>query len=361
MKRWDADKANAWYRDQPWLVGCNFTPSSAINQLEMWQAETFGAATIERELGWAADMGMNTVRVYLHDLAWDLDASGFKSRVDLFLRLAAHRGVRPILVFFDDCWNADPKTGRQPEPVPGVHNSGWLQSPGISTVNDQATWPRLEHYVRDVIGTFRQDDRVLMWDLYNEPGNSQQDERSLPLLCKVFEWARSSDPSQPLTAGLWCENTRLNAFQLEASDVITFHNYNDAGSLASQIVKLRQHGRPLICTEWLRRGHSDVATCLPVFSRERVGCCNWGLVSGKTQTVYPWGSAAGAPEPAVWFHDLLRRDGSPFDPKETRLFRILTDQRRAQPPDAGNAYPSRQPTAFLRALKKRKIEDITGN
>ena len=326
MNRWDIGTASAWYSHQPWLVGCNFIPSIAVNQLEMWQAETFDMAAIERELGWAAELGMNTARVYLHDLAWDADASGFKTRLDRFLTCAAKLGIRPILVIFDDCWNANPGIGRQPEPIPGVHNSGWLQSPGARGVNDPAAWPRLERYVRDVMGAFCRDDRVLMWDLYNEPGNSRQDERSLPLLCKVFEWARSVESSQPLTSGLWYENQSLSAFQAEASDIITFHNYSDAENLAAQIAKLRLYGRPLICTEWLRRGHSDVAACLPVFHRERVGCCNWGLVSGKTQTIYPWGSAAGAPEPGVWFHDLLRPNGDPFDSEEVRLFKTLTMQ-----------------------------------
>lgn len=341
MKRWDADKANVWYNSHPWLVGCNFIPSTAINQMEMWQSETFDMPTIERELGWAADMGMNTLRVYLHDLAWDLDAPGFKSRLDLFLRLAANRGIRPILVIFDDCWNANPKAGRQPEPVPGVHNSGWLQSPGVATVNDPSVWRGLEQYVRDVIGTFQHDDRVLMWDLYNEPGNNQQAEQSLPLLCKVFEWARKAEPSQPLTAGLWFNNTILNTFQVEASDVITFHNYNNAGDLNAQIRNLRPYGRPLICTEWLRRGHSDVASCLPVFCQEGVGCCNWGLVNGKTQTIYPWAweKVADTPGPAVWFHDLLQQDGTPFDPEEVRLFKKLTEAGRAQQAGAGDALP----------------------
>ncbi len=323
MKRWETEKANAWYRSLPWLVGCNFIPSSAINQLEMWQAETFDMATIERELGWAAGLGMNTVRVFLHDLAWEADANGFKARLDRFLGCSAKLGIRTLLVIFDDCWNGNPRTGKQPEPVPGVHNSGWLQSPGVSAVNDPATWPRLERYVRDVVGTFRQDDRIVMWDLYNEPGNTQQNELTLPLLCKGFEWARAVEPSQPLTSGVWCENACLTTFQTEASDVITFHNYSDADNLISQIVKLRQYGRPLICTEWLRRGHSDVATCLPVFHRERVGCCNWGLVSGKTQTIYPWGSTEGSPEPRLWFHDLLKSNGTPFNPEEIRLFKTL--------------------------------------
>ena len=172
MKRWETERADAWYRRQPWLVGCNFIPSSAINQLEMWQADTFDMAIIERELGWAAELGMNTARVYLHHLAWEADANGFKTRIDRFLACSSRFGIRPILVIFDDCWNDNPKIGKQPEPVPGVHNSGWLQSPGRSAVNDPAAWPQLERYVRDVMGAFSQDDRVLMWDLYNEPGNT---------------------------------------------------------------------------------------------------------------------------------------------------------------------------------------------
>jgi hypothetical protein len=319
------------------LVGCNFIPSTAINQMEMWQADSFDVTTIERELGWATGLGMNIVRVYLHEVAWKADAAGFKSRMDCFLQCATRCGLRAILVLFDDCWNSSPKAGKQPEPVPGVHNSGWLQSPGIASVNNPATWRHLEDYVRDVVGTFRGDKRILMWDLYNEPGNTRQDERSLPLLCKVFEWARDVDPIHPLTAGLWYDNAPLNAFQLQASDIITFHNYSGPTHLSAQIGDLRRTGRPMICTEWLRRGHSDVSTCLPVFWRERVGCCNWGLVCGKTQTIYPWGSPEGAPEPAVWFHDLLRQDGSPFDPDEVSIFRALTESSRAQRTAGGDA------------------------
>lgn len=326
--RWTAEKANEWYARQPWLVGCDFIPSTAINQLEMWQAETFDEVTIDRELGWAADIGMNTVRVYLHDLAWHADPDGFKKRMDRFLTIAEKHHIRPLFVFFDDCWNDNPKIGKQPEPIPGVHNSGWMQSPGKAVVNNPAEWGRLEAYVRDVVGTFGKDERILLWDLYNEPGNSEQHLKSLPLLKKVFEWARAAGPSQPLSAGLWYDNNELNAFQLEASDVITFHNYNDARSLTDQIAKLKKHGRPVICTEWMRRPISVVQSHLPIFAREHVGCINWGLVSGKTQTIYPWGSKKGAPEPKPWFHDLFHKDGRPYDPAEIALFRELTTKTR---------------------------------
>lgn len=328
---WSAERARAWYAEQPWIVGCNFIPSSASNQLEMWQADTFDLAAIRRELGWAADLGLNSVRCYLHDLAWQQDPEGFLDRLDLFLDAAAERGIRPVLVLFDDCWSDAPQPGPQPEPIPGVHNSRWLRSPGARATLDPAAWPGLEDYVRAVIGRHARDPRVLMWDLYNEPGNSGMGIRSLPLLRAAFAWARACGPAQPLTAGVWAggaEFQALNDFQISSSDVITFHNYQDAVALRAQIEGLSLRGRPLICTEWLRRGVSEVADCLPVFAAAGVGCFHWGLVRGRSQTIFPWDSPEGAAPPARWFHDLLDADGSPHDPAETASFRAWTSRVR---------------------------------
>jgi hypothetical protein len=325
IERWSTEKANRWYDGLPWLVGCNFIPSTAINQLEMWQEETFDPDTIKQELGWAADIGFNTLRVYLHDLAWLADADGFKNRIDRFLDIAQKLGIRPLFVFFDDCWNGDPKIGPQPEPLPSVHNSGWMQSPGLDIVNDPEAWGRLESYVGDVVSAFAQDERILMWDLYNEPGNNGNGVKSLPLVKAAFQWARDASPSQPLSVGVWFDQHELNAFQLAASDVITFHNYAPAEQLVEQIAELREHGRPLICTEWMARTlGSLVETNLPVFYQERVGCINWGLVAGKTNTIWQWGTEQGAPEPDPWFHDLFRPDGTPYRKDEIALFRETT-------------------------------------
>lgn len=329
--RWSADRAWAWHEAQPWLTGCNFLPSTASNQLETWQAATFDEATLERELGWAARLGFNTVRTYLHDLAWQADPEGFLKRVDRFLDIAQRHGIRPMLVLFDDCWNDDPQAGPQADPIPGVHNSRWARSPGSRATLNPQEWLRLEDYVRAVVGRFARDPRVLMWDLYNEPGNSGMGLQSLPLLRATFAWARACGPSQPLTAGLWAAGTdfeRLNAEQIALSDVVTFHNYNGPDSLREQIAALRAHGRPLICTEWLRRGHSEVDACLPVFAAERVGCLNWGLVRGRSNTVYPWGSPTDAPIPPRWFHDLLEPDGRPHDATEVRTFQDFAARMR---------------------------------
>ncbi|MBM3493985.1 MAG: hypothetical protein FJX72_06660 [Armatimonadetes bacterium] len=319
--RWSVERAQSWRQRTGQLLGCNFIPSTASNQLEMWQAETFDPATIDRELGYAAGLGMNAVRVYLHDLAWLTDSKGFMQRLRTFLGLASRHGIGVVLVLFDDCWNPDPVIGPQEAPRPGVHNSRWLQSPGAKLAAEPLEWGPLADYVRSVVGALRSDRRVLVWDLFNEPGNSERGASSLPLLQCAFEWARSADPSQPLTVGVWADHASLNAFQLANSDVITLHNYGEADALRAQISDLRVHGRPLVCTEWMARPGSTIPTHLPVFREERVGCLNWGLVAGKTQTIYPWRSPEGGPEPAVWFHDLLRADGSPYDRKEAELMR----------------------------------------
>ena len=347
--RWSIEKANEWYAHQPWLVGCNFIPSNAINQLEMWQAETFDPATIDRELSWAADIGFNTLRTFLHDLVWEADPDGFKQRLSQFLDIATRHGIRPMLVIFDDCWNSDPKIGSQPAPKPGVHNSGWVQSPGIAVVNrGAAVWGRLETYVQDIIGSFANDERILLWDLYNEPGNSNNKEKSLPLVEAVFDWARSANPSQPLTVGVWFDNKPLNEFQLAASDVITFHHYWEPEKLECEIVNLKAHGRPVICTEWMARTTGSlVRTNLPVFARENVGCINWGLVAGKTNTIYQWKELIPVKEtidlqigPEVWFHDLLCADGTPYDTTEIELFKTLTGVRRLSSSDPSFVQPA---------------------
>jgi endo-1,4-beta-mannosidase len=322
--RWSKKKAWDWYSMQPWIVGCNYIPSTAGNQIEMWRGESFDIETIGRELGWAEGLGFNTVRVYLHDLVWQADPEGLKKRMDIFLDSAAQNRIRPIFVFFDDCWNQEPRLGKQPDPKPGVHNSIWVQSPGTRVVKDSSGWGRLSKYVKDVVSHFRSDERILLWDLYNEPGNNKLGESSFKLLMEVFKWAREVGPTQPLSVGVWFNNQVLNEFQLSASDIITFHNYNDAETLSEQIHTLEKYERPLICTEYMARSRgSRFETHLPIFRRERVGCINWGFVSGRSQTIYPWGSPEGSPEPMEWFHDILRRDGTPFDVGEVSTIKRM--------------------------------------
>ncbi|MDH0169911.1 glycoside hydrolase family 5 protein [Stenotrophomonas sp. GD04145] len=355
--RWTPAEADAWYSRQQWLVGANYTTSNAINQLEMFQAETFDSAAIDRELRWAHEQfGMNTMRVYLHDLLWQQDPQGLLKRIDTFLSIAEKNGIRPMLVLFDSCWDPDPVLGPQRRPIPGVHNSGWVQSPSRHMLVDRANDAHFQAYVEGVIGHFANDTRVLAWDLWNEPDNPGggnymdkqlpgEQERIAELLPKIFDWARAKKPVQPLTSGVWIGDdwspgaaslTAIQRTQLEQSDVITFHNYEQPEAFVARIAQLRRYGRPLICTEWLARGAgSNVDTILPIARRENIGMINWGFVDGAIQTRFPWDSwqrPYTMEAPTVWFHDLLKADGTPYRAREAELFRRLAKTPRTSVP-----------------------------
>jgi hypothetical protein len=345
--RWSEAQAADWYARQGFLVGANYVPATAINQLEMWQADTFDPTRIDLELGWAAGIGMNTMRVFLHDRAYQQDPEGFLRRVDQFLAIAQRHRIRPMLVLFDSVWDPFPAVGPQRPPRPGVHNSGWVQGPGKVALEDPTHWPRLETYVKAVVGRFKRDARVLAWDLWNEVDNTNdpaylslepknKGELVLALLPQVFVWARESAPIQPLTSGLWrggdwstlTELSAIDRVQLALSDVITFHSYDPPAQLEARIRQLQVYKRPLICTEYMARGNgSTFQGSLPVLKQHSVGALNWGLVQGKAQTHLPWDSWRRPyvdREPAVWFHEVFRNDGTPYDASETALIRSLT-------------------------------------
>ena len=346
--RWSEQKANDWYAHQPWLVGSNYIPKDAINELEMWQKDTFNPAEIDKELGWAEAMGMNTMRVFLHDLLWQQDAAGFQKRLDEFLSIASRHHIRPLLVLFDSCWDPLPQLGPQHPPIPGVHNSGWVQSPGAKALADPGQVPRLKAYVEGVVGAFAKDDRILGWDVWNEPGSdttgsypktelkmSLKLARVAELLPQAFAWAREATPSQPLTSGVWDIDTakdeapdEIQRIQLRESDVITFHNYSWPESFKEEVEWLRRLHRPVICTEYMARpAGSTFDTILPLAKQEHVGAINWGFVAGKTQTFYPWESWQHPyilHDPPVWFHEVLRPDGTPYRKAEVDLIRQLT-------------------------------------
>ena len=342
---WPAERANRWYADQPWLVGSNFIPSTVINELEMWQADTFDLPTIDRELGWGQALGMNTMRVFLHNLAWQQDPQGLLQRMDQFLEVADKHHIRITFVLLDSVWDPSPKIGKQREPRPHVHNSGWIQAPGKEMLEDQSRWDKeLKPYIVGVIGHFRNDHRVLMWDLMNEPDNNNPPYKAeelpnkaalaLSLLKEEWAWARSAKPSQPLTSGVWRGDwssdgnlTEMQRFQLQNSDVITFHSYEPPDAMKRRIASLRRYGRPILCTEYMARPlGSTFESILPLLKGEHVAAYNWGFVNGKTQTIYPWDSweKQYTAEPPVWFHDIFRQDGSPYDPKEVSLIKQLT-------------------------------------
>ena len=324
---WSRYTAIQWYARQGWLRGCDFIPSTAVNQLEMWQAESFDTVTINKELGYAQSIGLNCMRVFLHHLAWQKDPGGFKYRMEEYLAIANRKNIKTIFVFFDDCWNETYKAGKQPAPKPGIHNSGWLRDPGKLLYDDSTMVDVLETYVKDVIQTFKNDQRILLWDLYNEPGNSNYKNKSMVLLKKAFQWGREINPIQPLSAGVWNKDLfDLNSFQLTSSDVITYHNYEDENAHRQTIDSLKKYGRPMICTEYMARlRNSTFFNIMPMLKKENVGAINWGLVSGKTNTKYAWDTPMpDGSEPKIWFHDIFRPDGSPYSQAEIDLIKSLT-------------------------------------
>lgn len=345
LKPWPIARAHQWQQQHGWLVGCNFTPAYAINQLEFWQADTFDPEEIDRELGWAESLGFNSLRVYLHDLLWEQDAPGFLKRMETFLGIAERHHIGVLFVLFDSCWDPFPKIGKQREPTPHVHNSGWAQSPGQEILADLSRYDSLKPYVTVVLNHFRDDQRIHAWDLFNEPDNSnvssygdqelkEKPDQVFALLQKTFLWAREVNPSQPLTVGVWygtwddpSKFTPIQKLSLEQSDVISFHNYERPESLGARIAELRQWNRPLLCTEYMARPNgSHFNPNLGILKEQGVGAYNWGFVAGKSQTIYPWDSwkRTYTVEPPIWFHDIFRHDGTPYRAEEVSYIRELT-------------------------------------
>lgn len=328
---WTKEKANEWYSKQGWICGSNFTPSTAINQLEMWQKETFDPATIDKELGFAEGIGFTAMRVFLHHLAWETDPDGFRKRVNEYLTIADKHHIKTMFVFFDDVWDENYAAGKQRDPKPGVHNSGWIRDPGkLFYETNPGVIVTLEKYVKDILTTFKNDKRILLWDVYNEPGNSGYKSKSLFLLSQVFRWGRQINPDQPLSAGVWSkELTELNTYQLANSDIITYHNYDNDTIHAQVIDSLKTYGRPLVCTEYMARTRgSKFQNIMPLLKQNNVGAINWGFVAGKTNTIYAWDTPMpDGSEPKVWFHDIFRKDGSPYSKEETDLIKSLTGKK----------------------------------
>ena len=327
VEQWTPENANRWYASIDPIRACNYLPRTAVNSTEMWQAESFDPAAIAEELAWARAAGFNGVRVFLQFLVWQADPAGLKSRIDQFLEIANDNGIKAMFILFDDCAFAgkEPYLGPQDDPVPYVHNSGWTPSPGLKRVMDRSVWPTLKEYVVDIVGSFANDERVQIWDLYNEPGNTDMGEGSLPLVEATFAWAREAGAGQPLTTSIWrLHDQHMSQRILELSDVTSFHHYDESG-VEEIIRRCQAYGRPVLCTEWLRRQVGQtVQLILPIFARERIGWYNWGLVAGRTQTYLDWRQEMNTPENTTWQHDILHADGTPYDEAEIELIRSFS-------------------------------------
>lgn len=338
-ERWSEGKANDWYAAQPWPVGCVYMPSYGGTPVEIWGEEYFNADVVDSELALAEDLGFNAIRIFLCDIVWQEDPDGFMDRLEETVRIADKHGLRILMTFFTNGGTIkNPFTGPQPQPVPGVHNSVWMSSPGKDVVNDPGKWPVMERYVKQVIRKYRKDPRILAWCLYNEPENTNGFE-TLPFLKEVYRWAREVNPVQPLTSPMWATpdsrsyNKEISEFICSASDIISFHSYNDLSKCSLFVDYCLQFGRPVICSEWMARSRgSDYYSILPLFKEKKIGSFSYGLVNGKQQCHYPWNPVEdGKPvpfteEPSVWFHDLFYPDHTPYSEEETAFIKEMTRQ-----------------------------------
>lgn len=353
MGQWTSEQAWEWHDQQGWLCGFNYIPRTAVNWTEMWQAETFDPSVIDQELGWAKGLGYNTLRTNLPFIVWQNDKQGLHQRLQEFLNICEKNKIKVMLTPMDDCgFSGDhPYLGPQKPPKPGVHNSQAAASPGRNVVVDKTQWPQIEEYIRDIVGTYGNDSRIIIWDLYNEPTNAgifsddgekefgqELGEFSHELMVNAFVWAREESPKQPLTVAAWhvssIEENPVEIFQhptdqkaLELSDIISFHAYLPLKGFEKAIGIVEKYDRPMLCTEWLARHAGSLMTeQLPILKERGIGCYQWGLVEGKTQTHLPWPNIKKSDKnyASRWFHDVLKPDGSPYDEDEAKLLKKLT-------------------------------------
>lgn len=320
---WSIEKAWAWYKSKPWIVGWNYTPTTCVNATEWWQDEKkANDSIINRDLKLGEQLGYNSIIVYMQYLVWEKDSAYYKNRFNRFLSIAESHHMTVSPVFFDDvnfvCGSGDncgnSKLGDQGEPNPNLLMSQWAASPGPTYVLDAANRPKFKRYVQDFIRTFGQDKRILMWDVYNEPSNSGMGTRTYPLVELTFQWVREIGASQPLTVSEW-SGAKNNNWPYNYSDIASFHGYMNASGLLGAINELRKTQRPIVCTEWLaRQAGTNIPVDLPVFKRQGVGTFQWSLINGRMHCERSWTSFGSSNNP--WFHDCLYNDGKPYKADE---------------------------------------------
>ena len=358
LKRWSEERAWEWYLSKPWPVGCNYVPANTFHCMELWQDDLHEEVllSVREEIALMKNIGFNTVRMFLPFFAWYLDGDGFFDKLDKLLSALDEAGITMMPVLFNDCVGFGPK----PEKIEPIRHTGWYAYDvgvhgGVKADNpfmaegervgwilfDEPEWhmPQ-EAYVTALITRFKADERIIAWDLWNEPGNSNRRDRSIPYLKRVFEVARAISPVQPLTVACWSyphdfgknEQAELEPIQklaVELSDVITFHQYERFENVLRVVEKLEKLGRPMMNTEWLNRILDNFwEDNLRLYHEKRIGSYSWGLVAGKSQHFLPWDHLrehAGL-DLTRWQHDLFHEDHSPYDAKEIDFLRRLLNR-----------------------------------
>lgn len=349
--KWSRQKAWEWYNSQPWIRGCNYMSADCANRIDCWQEYEFEEKfeTTRGELALMAELGYNSIRIIPEFFVWDKEHDGFMERFERYIELAAQNGISCMVVLGNDCVppyeEAVKRMHLGEQHVDwGYHGGrkvsqhGHFGGSGYSILDEPENAERYYEFVKEIVEKYKADKRIIIWDVFNEPGNSKRDSMSLPHLKRFFEIIRDIDPIQPLTVAIWSQTTNLDSlkdiekFGLENSDIISYHNYGTYENNIRELKLLKGFDRPIINTEWLNRcGGNTVEELFPLFYLENVGCYNWGFVAGKYQTYEPWnGIWDGYKENpraydnfdfTKWLHDLYRPNHNPYNPKETELIK----------------------------------------
>lgn len=353
-EQWSKERAWAWYTARPWIRGCNFMSSDCANRIDQWQAYGFEErfATAKRELALCAETGFNSIRIIPEFFVWEQEHDGFMERFERYVQAAHENGISCMVVLGNDCMppkeEFDKRMHLGEQHVDwGFHGGrrvsqhGTFGGAGYSVLDTQEGADRFCDFARELVETYKNDERILMWDVFNEPGNSNRKSMSLPVLKRLFEIIRAIDPIQPLTVGVWSETRHpeklpeIERFGLEHSDIVSFHCYSAYADNVEILHRLKAFGRPIVNTEWLARCIGNtVEEIFPLFFAMGVGCYNWGFVAGKYQTFEPWEGMWDnyAKDPAhngwdfeKWFHDLYRPSLHPYNPNEIALIKRFCD------------------------------------
>ena len=262
-KKWSIAKAKEWHEKTPWLRGCNYLPADCCNRIAFWQELDFEQhlATMDKELALMTSIGFNSIRMILEFVVWDQQHDGFMQRFERVLQTAAKHGIGLMVGFGNDCvMPKDDTEFRLPSVGPqhcdwGYHGGQKHKHrplpPGVAGYNpfldEPETAERVYAMIHEIMAKYAADPRIVVWDLFNEPGNANRGEITLPHLKQFFAEARKQETLQPVTTGVWGWAAKrtyapTEAFSLENSDVISYHNYLPYQANIDQIIELRKYG-----------------------------------------------------------------------------------------------------------------------
>lgn len=286
------------------LRGANYVPSYARNDVQIWM--DYDAAVVDRELGYAERLKLNTVRVFLQVAVYEQDPQRFLDNFESFLSLCENHHIRMMPVIFDSCFGDFPDLGK-------YRDKDWMACPGQNRLGPEH-WPAMRKFVRDVVGEHKDDRRIVMWDVMNEPTctsfyqKEEDKQRIHTFVWQALDWVKAQKPSQPRTVGMMF-SSELPLVQ-DKVDVLAFHNYRRDLREDIQGVRAiaRKLGKPAIINEVVRNDQ-PAPYAMPILYEEKIGWCFWELMLGSTQfsrgdnpiqgVIYPDGTCRDANEIAA--------------------------------------------------------------